>query len=101
MRKIHFIDFINKRFEYNFMLVLQVHYLVCSTQAYPERKEHFPFTRAWYEEYKIKKNAARKKMAIMIEDPVSFHDDRELQKIKAGIDMLSVIRKQLEVFVPF
>ena len=37
-------------------------------------KELLPFALNKYSEYKTKENSAREKMAIMIKDPVSYHD---------------------------
>ena len=40
----------------------------------------------------------RDKLARMVKDPASFHDDTKLQQVKQDVDRHSALREQLEVY---
>lgn len=62
-------------------------------------RELLPHARRKFVEYQTRETAARERMAVMIKDPSTFNDDRELQAVKAEIDRLSATREQLKVMV--
>jgi len=48
--------------------------------------------------HQAEETALREKMAVMIKDPATFHNDAALQQVKQGIDRHSALREQFEVY---
>jgi hypothetical protein len=49
--------------------------------------------------FKTEEMALRKRMAEMIQDPATFHNDSLLQQVKRDIDRTAGLREQFEVYV--
>ena len=48
--------------------------------------------------HQAEESTLRQKMAVMIQDPATFHDDAALQQVKRDIDRHSGLREQFQVY---
>jgi hypothetical protein len=57
-----------------------------------------PYARRKLDAHQSEETELRKKMATMIQDPATFHNDAALQQVKRDIDRLSALREQFQVY---
>lgn len=58
-----------------------------------------PYARRKLDAFQREETQLRKKMAEMIQDPATFHNDSALQQLKRDIDRTAGLREQFEVYV--
>ncbi len=61
-------------------------------------RELLAFARRKLAHHQAEESALRQKMATMIQDPATFHDDANLQQVKRDIDRHSGLREQFQVY---
>lgn len=61
-------------------------------------KELLPFAQRRLNEHRTVEAQLRQKLAALIQDPASFHDDARLQQLKKDVDRHSALREQFEVY---
>jgi hypothetical protein len=61
-------------------------------------EELLPFARRRLAEHQAVEAQLREKLAKLIRDPASFHDDVKLQQLKRDVDRHSALREQFEVY---
>lgn len=67
--------------------------------TFPYKARHLlPYARRKLAEHQTEETALRKKMAAMIQDPATFHNDAALQQVKRDIDRYSALREQFQVY---
>jgi hypothetical protein len=67
--------------------------------SYPYKgKQLLPYARRKLAEHQAAETAARQKMATLIQDPSTFHNDASLQELKRAIERYSALREQLQVY---
>jgi hypothetical protein len=57
-----------------------------------------PYARRRLAEHQREETLLRKRMATMIQDPATFHNDAALQQVKRDIDRHAALREQFEVY---
>jgi hypothetical protein len=57
-----------------------------------------PYARRKLDENQTAETALRKKLAIAIQDPATFHNDAMLQQLKRDIDRHAALREQFQVY---
>jgi len=61
-------------------------------------KHLLPHARRRLAELRAEEAQLRERLAGLVRDPASFHDDTRLQQLKAEVDRLSGVREQFEVY---
>lgn len=61
-------------------------------------RELLPYAQKKLAYHQSEETELRKKMAVMIQDPATFHDDQKLQQVKRDIDRHSGLREQFQVY---
>jgi hypothetical protein len=61
-------------------------------------KELLPYAQRKLAEHQTEETALRKRMASLIQDPATFHNDGTLQQVKGEIDRRSGLREQFQVY---
>lgn len=62
-------------------------------------RELLPYARRKLQGFQDEETALRKKMAELIQDPSTFHNDALLQQLKRDIDRTAGLREQFQVYV--
>lgn len=58
-----------------------------------------PYARRALDAYQAEETGLRKRMAEMIQDPATFHNDAALQQVKRDIDRTAGLREQFQVYL--
>ncbi len=61
-------------------------------------KDLLPFARRKLAQHQAEETQLRRRMAVMIQDPATFHDDGNLQQVKRDIDRHGGLREQFQVY---
>ncbi|MFO0661736.1 MAG: hypothetical protein U0165_18165 [Polyangiaceae bacterium] len=61
-------------------------------------KELLPYAERKLNHHQAEERQLRATMAVMIQDPATFHDDQKLQQVKRDIDRHSALREQFQVY---
>jgi hypothetical protein len=61
-------------------------------------RELLVYARRRLELHQGEETSLRAKMAVMIQDPATFHNDSALQQLKKDIDRHSALREQFQVY---
>jgi hypothetical protein len=67
------------------------------TFAYKGR-QLLPYARRKLTEHQAAETASRQRMATLIQDPATFHNDASLQDLKRAIEKHSSLREQFQVY---
>ena len=61
-------------------------------------KDLLPYARKKLAHHKSEEASLRQRLAELIRDPASFHDDTSLQQLKRDVDRHAGLREQFEVY---
>jgi hypothetical protein len=61
-------------------------------------KDLLPYAKRKLDRHQAEETALRQRMATLIQDPATFHNDSVLQQVKHDIDTHSGLREQFQVY---